>query len=92
MPFYISFPFRDKQELLSCAALHKLYNQQKKNGPPNTSENYRSMLFSSVPLNAELNPICHLLALLGGQHIHHVSRVKVKFHGSCLPYEFYTQI
>jgi len=33
------------------------------------------------PLNAELNPICHLLALLGAHHIFHVSglRVKIKF-------------
>ena len=30
------------------------------------------------PLNAKLNPICHLLALLGAHHIHHVSRVRVK--------------
>ena len=30
------------------------------------------------PLNAELNPICHLLALLGVHHILHVSRIKVK--------------
>ena len=29
------------------------------------------------PLNAELNPICHLLALLGTHHILHVSRVRV---------------
>jgi hypothetical protein len=29
------------------------------------------------PLNAELNPICHLLALLGADHILHVSRVRV---------------
>jgi len=28
-------------------------------------------------LNAELNPICHLLALLGAHHIFHVSRVRV---------------
>jgi len=27
------------------------------------------------PLNSELNPICHLLALLGAHHILHVSRV-----------------
>ena len=33
------------------------------------------------PLSAELNPICHLLALLGAHHIIHVSglRVTVKF-------------
>ena len=29
------------------------------------------------PLNAELNPICHLLALLGAHHILHVGGVKV---------------
>ena len=30
------------------------------------------------PLNAEINPICHLLPLLGAHHILHVSRVRVK--------------
>jgi len=30
------------------------------------------------PLNAKLNPICHLLALLGAHPIFHVSRMKVK--------------
>jgi len=29
------------------------------------------------PLNAKLNPICHLLTLLGAHHILHVSGVKV---------------
>jgi hypothetical protein len=29
-------------------------------------------------LNAELNPICHLLALLGAHHIFHVSGLRVK--------------
>jgi len=29
------------------------------------------------PLNAELNPICHLLALLGAHHILQVSKVRV---------------
>ena len=28
-------------------------------------------------LNAELNPICHLLALVGAHHILHVSRLSV---------------
>ena len=32
------------------------------------------------PLNAELNPICHLLALLGAHHILHVSMIWVKAH------------
>jgi hypothetical protein len=30
------------------------------------------------PLSAELNPICHFLALLGAHHILHVSRIRVK--------------
>jgi hypothetical protein len=30
------------------------------------------------PLNAELNSICHLLALLGAHPIPHVSRIRVK--------------
>ena len=29
-------------------------------------------------LKAELNPICHLLVLLGTHHILHVSRIRVK--------------
>ena len=34
------------------------------------------------PLNAELNPICHLLALLGAHHIFHVSVLRVKSDGT----------
>jgi len=34
------------------------------------------------PLNAELNPICHLLSLLGANHILNVSGLRVKFPGS----------
>ena len=36
-------------------------------------------LFIVNPLNAELNPICHFLALLGAHHILHVSRIRVKY-------------
>jgi len=32
------------------------------------------------PLNAELNPICHLLALLEAHHILHVSKIRVKIY------------
>jgi len=38
---------------------------------------YDSMRVFINPLNAELNPICHLLALLGAHHILHVSRIRV---------------
>ena len=30
-----------------------------------------------TPLNGELNPICHLLALLGAHHFFHVSGLRV---------------
>ena len=39
------------------------------------------------PLNAELNPICHLLALLGAHHILHVSRIRVKTYVVEIRYE-----
>jgi hypothetical protein len=32
------------------------------------------------PLNAQLNPICRLLTLLGAHHILHVSRIRVKYY------------
>jgi len=38
----------------------------------------RKLLDDLNPLNAELNPICHLLALLGAHLILHVSRIRVK--------------
>jgi len=37
------------------------------------------------PLNAELNPICHLLALLGAQHILHISRIGLIWWKTCKP-------
>jgi len=44
------------------------------------------------PLHAELNPICHLLALLGAHHIFHVSGLRVNaqkifFFENCAVYE-----
>ena len=38
----------------------------------------RDYVFHVNPLNAELNRICHLLALLGAHHIFHVSGLRVK--------------
>jgi hypothetical protein len=35
----------------------------------------KALLFN--PFNAELNPICYLLALLGAHHFLHVSRIRV---------------
>jgi len=36
-----------------------------------------SLLLIINPLNADLNPIFHLLALLGAHHILHVSTIRV---------------
>jgi len=41
------------------------------------SEIFLKMNIRLNPLNAELNPICHLLTLLGAHHILHVSRIRV---------------
>jgi len=43
-----------------------------------TKVEQRNKLDRFNPLNAELNPICCLLALLGAHHFLHVSRVRVK--------------
>jgi hypothetical protein len=40
------------------------------------------------PLNAELNPICHLLTLLEAHHILHVSKIRVKI--TCLEIVMYS--
>ena len=37
-----------------------------------------SQRLRNTALNSKLNPICHLLALLGVHHIVHVSRIRVK--------------
>src|SRR5215510_14433926 len=42
-----------------------------------TSSNGVFVGFPCIPLNAELNPICHLLALLAGASIVVVSRLRV---------------
>jgi len=42
-------------------------------------------VISFNPLNAELNTICHLLALLGAHYILHVSRIRVNV-GICGKY------
>jgi hypothetical protein len=40
---------------------------------------FSKKLFNINPLNAELNPICHLLALSGAHYIFHVSGFRVKY-------------
>jgi hypothetical protein len=42
------------------------------------SWNFHQFVICTVnPSNAKLNPICHLLALLGAHHILHISRIRV---------------
>jgi hypothetical protein len=60
-------------------AKNVLYREQKKNI---LTQNKSVCLICIVshfnPLNAQLNPICPLLPLLGAHHILHVSRIRVK--------------
>jgi len=50
-----------------------------KNGHPCCQKGQYIQNWSCVnPLNAKLNPICHLLALLGAHPIFHVSGIRVK--------------
>jgi len=50
-----------------------------------TFNSYGTGNFQINPLNAELNPICHLLALLGAHHILHLSRIRVNKSIESLP-------
>jgi hypothetical protein len=43
-----------------------------------TKKKIDNILFPINPLNVELNPTCHLLALLGAHHNLHVSKIRVK--------------
>jgi hypothetical protein len=54
-----------------------------KGRPLNPTQRHTLMLFTKshslfYTLRAKLNPICHLLALLGAHHILHVSRTRIK--------------
>ena len=64
---------------------HKQYTERHKtnNTYNNKTEIKKSFIILCVKytlnvLNAELNPICYLLALLGAHHFLHVSRIRVK--------------
>ena len=42
-------------------------------------EAYSGLVITNINnLNAELNPVCHLLALFGAHHIFHVSGLRIK--------------
>jgi hypothetical protein len=42
------------------------------------------------PFNIQLNPICHLRALLRAHHILHVSRIRVNVKGKAIPLQDWT--
>jgi len=54
-----------------------------------TKIKYIRILYTGIndfnPLNAQLNPICHLLALLGAHHIFHVSKKGLRWVNSLQP-------
>jgi hypothetical protein len=54
----------------------KRYHVVKESSCVTRNIDHFAILFN--PLNAELNPICDLLALLGAHHFLHVSRIRVK--------------
>jgi hypothetical protein len=56
----------------------KIWGRTSRTG--NKGKNIKDPLFKRKinPLNTELKPICHLMALLVAHHILHVSRIRVK--------------
>jgi hypothetical protein len=51
-----------------------------------------SIVIDVNPLNAELNPIRHLLALAGAHHFVHVSRIRVKVYLLVQNYTSYSSL
>jgi len=81
IPFQPSTHFVDtfkKQCENECNILEWTYSVRKENGPNNPICTHSIPNINVNPLNAELNPICYLLVLLGAHHFLHVSRIRVK--------------
>jgi len=49
-----------------------------------SAREYLIVVHNIIPLNAKLNPICYLLALIGAHHFLHVSRIRIKIWDSLL--------
>ena len=76
-----------KQDLRTTLIIHAWNKQTKKKLNIKISshlhfKNTGGRPNSINPLNAELNPICHLLALLGAHHFLHVSRIWVNMYNN----------
>ena len=66
-----------------CHTLSTAHSRSRANVHPHCSisskiTSSQTNMYEFNPLNTELNPIYHLLALLGAHHILHVSRIRVK--------------
>ena len=73
----------EMRQPLGC--LRMLWLLPCQHSPTNFRHSYRTLSYrrlgtdsNLIPLNAQLNPICPLLALLEAHHILHVSRIRVK--------------
>ena len=82
---FLGFYFLYSGGLLTLFCLKKCAWDIRLNRKLDSSSNFcitAQILFTNYikvnPLNAELNPICYLLALLGAHHFLHVSRIRVK--------------
>jgi len=69
-------------ELKWAVAVHRKWRSLHPGEKPPTEKALNRWMNQFNPLNAELNPICHLLALLGAHHILHFSRIRVKETGT----------
>jgi len=62
---------------VECSVIRYPKEHQLKTYLENFSKTCRIPRMCINPLNAELHPICHLVALLGAHHIFHVSWIRV---------------
>jgi len=69
---------RIQQQEVLCDDVSILFINQRSKMKEERSINSLYQIFN--PLNSQLNPICHLLALLEAHHILHVSRIRVKLY------------
>ena len=68
-----------ENEVKQGSKLHGITKYEGRTVQIQAYSHYSSVEFVHLvnPLDAELNPICHLLALVGAHHILHVSGVRV---------------
>ena len=75
---HAKIPLEDMSRNIKTKGRQKMSEGQLKPNSDSTATVLPLIMLMLNPLNAELNPICYLLALLGGHHLIHVSRIRVK--------------